>query len=516
VLLLFTTCYIITAFYKEDFSHYDNDILLDYSLRGKNYPLPIWHGIGRFLPLQYQEFNLLRFVTTSSAGYHALAVAQLIIVLIALLVILGDYGFRYRTPILIAVMLTPSFVISFLWLICPERNVLFWLSIVLLCLHKYPETKGRIYFVGCLVATHFALYYKETTVVVVAAYPVMRLLSDAYVGWRAGHRSWRGLTRQNTLALGLLGVSGIYIVLFLLAMLPESSFSYVNTHQAGLGSVFWGYLQTAWLPFILVPVLVLRFGRFALYQAQLDPMWDCLGVGALACFLCLMALRMYSGYYTAPVDLIALLYLARVSLSWLSKPTRLRVSIVTAAFACLLVHSAAYSLFSVIESKSLIAIKSQLADFLKSYVATSGSKTVEVYFPYADGFPLMGLSSYLRYRGLRLAGQAATSSIPEPTLVIEGAATFPDNRCVGYKDYACLHRESAPDGALIVVLPDDKAPMAAVDEIGKHAVLLFSTETRAARGGCGSWLRLLHAISPHFSEGELPEHWLQLHVFKKT
>jgi hypothetical protein len=436
-------------------------------------------------------------------------------VLIALLAILGEYKFGYRASILIAAMLTPSFVISFTWLICPERNVLFWLAIMLLCLHGYTKTKARTYFVGCLVATHFALYYKETVVLVVVGYAAARLLLEVYVGRRAGHRSWREFARQNSLALGLLAVSGIYVVLFLAAMLPHRTFSYVSANQTGLGSVLLRYQQTAWLPFILIPVLILRLGRFVFYGGQFDPTWDCLGIAALACFLWLIALRLYAGYYTAPVDLIALLYLARVSLSWLLKRTRLRVSVVTAVFTCVLVHNAAYSSFSLIESKSLMAIKSQFAEFLRSYRPAASSSAVILFFPYADGFSLMGLSAYLRYKGFQLAEQGVTGSEAGPALVVEGRAAFATNRCVGYRDYACIHADSAPDGALIVVLPDDKASMADVEQIGKDSALLFSTETCAVYTRPGSWLRLLHAISPHFSEGELPEHWLQLHVFKK-
>jgi hypothetical protein len=163
-----------------------------------------------------------------------------------------------------------------------------------------------------------------------------------------------------------------------------------------------------------------------------------------------------------------------------------------------------------------MAIKSQFADFLKSYMATAGSSTVEVYFPFTDGYRLMGLSAYLRYKGFRLAGQGVVGSEATPAVVVEGRAAFVNNRCVEYRDYACTHADSAPDGALIVVLPDDKASMADVEEIGKDSVLLFSTETCAVCTRPGSWLRLLHAISISFPDNELPANWLHLHVFSKS
>jgi len=514
-LLLFVAFYVVLIFYKEDFAAYDDDQLTDFSLRGTNFGPPIWPSVGRFLPLALQEFNLLRFITKSTAGYHSFAVAQLIILLLALVVVLGEYKFVYRAPILIAATLAPSFVLSFGSLVCPDRNVLFWLAIMLLCLCGHSKTKARVYFIGCLVATHFALYYKEPVVVFVVAYAGTQLVLQSYLGRRTGYRPWQELARENSLQIGLLAVSGIYLVLFLAAMLPHPSYSYIIAKRTALSSVILGYLQLDWVVFILIPVLVLRLGWFVFSEGQLDPMWDSLAIGASAYFFCLIALRLYMPYYTAPVDLIGLLYLARVSLSWLSKPTKLRVSLVTTAFVCVLLHNAAYSSFSIVESKNFIQAKRQFAGFLGSYGPRVSSSTVELFFPYADGYRLMELSAYLRYKGFRLAGQSVTSSEAGPGLVLEGREAFANNRCVGYKDYTCIHADSARDSALIIVLPDDKASADDVEQIGKDSVLLFSAETCGFCSRPGSWLRLLHAIS-YFSEGELPEHWLRLDVFSKT
>jgi hypothetical protein len=521
-LLLFVAFYIVLIFYKEDFAAYDDDQLTDFSLRGQSFPPPIWPSVGRFLPLGLLEFNLLRLITKSPAGYHSFSVAQLIILLLALVVVLGEYKFVYRVPILIAATLAPSFVLSFTSLVIPDRNVLFWLAIMLLCLCGYSKTKAPIYFIGCLVATHFALYYKETVVVFVVAYAGAQLLLQSYRRRRTGYRSWQELARENSLQVGMLAVSGIYVVLFLV-MLPHPSFSYIIAKRAALSFLILGYLQLDWLVFILIPVLVLRLGWFVFCEGQLDPMWDSLAIGALAYFFCLIALRLYMPYYTASVDLIALLYLARVSLSWLLNPTKVRVSVVTTVFVCILLHNTAYSSFAIIENKNFIAIKSQFAGFLRTYGTRVSSSTVELFFPYADGYRLMELSAYLRYKGFRLAGQKVTGSEAGPGLVVEGRNAFANSRCVGYRDYACIHADSARDGALIIVLPDDMASMADVEEIGKDSVLLFSTQTLDVRSRPGSWLKLLHATS-YLSDaafcagsscGELPEHWLRLHVFAK-
>ena len=410
-------------------------------------------------------------------------------------------------------MLAPSFVISFTGLIYPERNVLFWLAILVLCLAGYSKTRAPVYFVGCLVATHFALYYKETVVVLIAAYAVTRVLVDICIG-RGADRSWKEVARRNALPLGMLIVSAIYAVLFLVAMLPERNLSYLEEHREALSSVFLAYAHIDWLPLILLVVLIIRFQQIVLSDSQLDPMWDSLAVGALAYFAAIISLRLISSYYMAPVDLIALLCLARLSLIWLQEPVKGRVYVVAILFICVLLQEVAYSSFRMVERKTIITTKSEFADFLESYLPTVNSNTVELFFPYASGYHLMELSTYLRYRGFHLAGQSVSASESGPRLVLEGREKFPDNRCVEYRDYACIHEQSAGAGALIVVFPDDIASMNDVEDIGKDSTLLLSVK---APGICArKWFRSLHTISPEFSVSQLPEHWLQLDVFKNA
>ena len=393
--LVFLTFYVRLIFYREDFAYYDDDILTDFSVQGRNFLPPVWSAVGRFYPLADQEFNLLKFVTRSPAGYHALVALQLLVLLVVLFAVLRAFQVRYRVLILIAAMVAPSFLIPFTGFVYPERNVLFWLAVMLLCLQEYSRTKARIYFIGCLVATHCALYYKETVVLFVVAYAITQLLLQLSIARRSGQISWLGLAKENALSVGMLGVSAIYLILFLVAMLPHRTFSYINGLREPLASVLLAYLQIDWLPLILLVVLVLRLGLYLFSNGRLDPLWDPLAVGALAYFFGVVSLRINSGYYMAPVDLFALLYLANMSLLWLSKASRLRIAAVAIVFIFVLVHDFAYSSFRMVERKGIITTKSQFADFLTGYLAAAKGRNVELFFPYSDGYHIMGLSSYL-------------------------------------------------------------------------------------------------------------------------
>ncbi len=514
-LLLFAASYIFLIFYKEDFAYYDDDVLTEFSVRGHAFAPPIWPDMGRFFPLADQEFNLLRIITRSPAGYHSLIAGQLIVLVLILFVILRDLPLRYCALIVSAVMLAPSFVISFSGFVYPERNVLFWLAVMLLCIQGYTKTKGSLYFVGSLVAIHFALYYKETVVVFVVVYVLAQLLLQLHGQRKENKWSWQELARENALSLAMLGVAGIYIVMFAGFMLPYRKFAYVAQHREDLHSVLLTCLQTDWLPLIVFGVLAVRVRRFMAGGSELDAMWDALGAGALAYFIGITGLRLSSGYYMAPVDFVACLYLARMSGVWLSKRTTIRVAVLTVTVTCVLLQSAAYSAFRVVERKSLITVKGQLADFLQEYGRTVGSGRVELLFPYASGFHLMGLSSYLRYRGIQLDGQSGEGLAVHPRFAIEGREEFPNGQCVAFRDYACTHSNGAGPGTLIIVLPDDDVALNELVKIEKGADLLLSVKPRVVSGGANSWLRKLHAVSPEFSNRELPEHWLQLHIFKE-
>lgn len=512
VFAVFIVLCVVIMLYKEDFAYYDNDQLTDFSLRGVSFAPPIWTGSGRFFPLGFQEFNLLALITKSPAGFHAIAAAQLILVAWALLVILDDYRMSYRVLIVMTAMLAPSFVIAFTGLIYPERNIIFWLVMIMLCLDRYVKTNSPVYVVGCLVATQFVLYYKETVVVFIACYAGSRLWWEASQARRDGS-SWEGAIQKGLLSLGMLCLAAIWGLLFLVTIVGHGQSSYLAAHHQTPGVVFLAYLQTDWVPFILAATLCARSLEVVRSNGEFDPLWDCLGVGAIAYFFAIIGLRMVSGYYMAPVDLVGIVYVGRIALRWLATPTMGRVTVAVLIVACLWLHNVAYSAFRIVERKSLIANRKELAEFVHNYPSRTGK--MELFFPYGSQYHLMGVSSYLRYKDVPLAGVQDAPADKGRQIVIEGAGPFPHNRCVEYREYSCTHVDTPGDGALIIVLPDDDVSMGEAEMAGRGSELLLSLNTCEICTERRSWFRLLHAISAEVASGQLPEHWMHLDIFRK-
>jgi hypothetical protein len=511
---LFLAFYVSVILYKEDFAFFDNDQFTDFSVAGRALPPPIWPTEGRFFPLAFQEFNALRFITRSPVGYQLFAVVQLLVVLLVLSAALGGFRLRYRLLLLSALMLAPAFSISFTGLVYPERDVLFWLAIMLFCLQRYSKTSSAVSFVSCLICAHFALYYKETVVVFIAAFAISYLLFHLCSEISADRQSWRKFAKENVLYFGLLAVCAAYVTFFLAAMHSWGNSSYVAEHQQPIGSVFKTYLVIDWMAWLLLAVFLFRLVRWLSDKDELDPPWDSLAVGALAYFFAILALRLISSYYLAPVDLVAFVYLGRFALTVLPTTAKLGRALGGTVFVCLLVHDAAYSSFRVIERKSLIVESHRLADFLEGYLPKATGSAIDLYFPYATRHQLATLSAYLKYRGLPIAQSGFAKPSTGPQFIIESPAEFTANKCVEYSVYRCVHGDRPRPGALLVVMPDDHVDMGDVRELARNSTLLFRLDPPACCSSKSSSLRFLYVISPEFAATGLPEHWLQLDIFQ--
>lgn len=513
--VFFLAVYIYGIFYKEDFAYYDDDMLTDFSLQGKPFPPPVWGGLGRFYPLADQEFNLLDHITRSSIGYHLLVVVELVVLICLMFLVLRKLAVKYRFLTIAATMLAPSFLTPFMGFVYPERNVLFWLVVLLLCAQNYRTGRSRFYFVGCLIATQFVLYYKETVILFVVGYALASLFVE-YWGIRKNRGwSWLEFAKQNSLFLAMLVVSSIYAFLFVLVLVPHDSFSYVAERRQDLLTIFSAYLRINWAPLLLFLVFIWRAWRFVFDNGEVDSVWDPVAVGALAYGAGIIGVRLYSAYYMAPVDFLAVLYLFRMVAAQIPKLSAPRKYVFGLVCLCFMAQVSAFSVARFVERKGIIATKEDLAVFLASYLPSSKSKVVDLYFPYATNYHMMDLASFLRYKGFRLVGQKDAAQSSLPAIVIEAPGRFEHDLCVDYRDYACIHEDHAKPGDLIVILPDDHVSAQDVRQLRQNADDLFSTRVDRPLTRPGSWFRSLHAITTTSPQTKLPDHWLKIDVLRE-
>jgi hypothetical protein len=516
----FLAAYItLTLFFKEDFAYYDDSIFTAFTVRGNDYVRPIWPWEGRFFPFGHQEFNLLKYVTRSAAGYHAFAALELIAFTAALWLLLPGMRLRYRLLVISLALLTPSFTISFGGLIYPERNVLLLMAALVLCARSYVTIPSRWYAVGAIIATHLALYCKEPVFALVLGFVGARIAA----GWLSArsHRTLRDFLREHALELTMGALACVFLVFYVAIMWrywfnSPTQNSYATKMQlAGSPLTTLGrYLRIDPLLGCFLVAVAIRFLRILLRRQVIDLLLDPLAVGALLYASVFMKLRLVAAYYLAPVDFIALLCLAQWAREeWRRSPTvRAAIGIAAALVATV---NAAYVAFHLVEKKNVIEGKVQLANFLRNYTAREEHSPVHLYFPYASGYLIMEFSALLQYKGLYPVGVRDGSS-PASRLAIlaESPQLFEQDRCVAYMPFSCRRAETPPPGALIITLPDDDVPAGALEVIARSSAPIFKYQPVMAPGAMRPLLGRLRWVSPRFSDRQLPETFLQANVFR--
>ena len=355
--------------------------------------------------------------------------------------------------------------------------------------------------------------------VLVVGYAASRVLLDVHSTWRAEQGSWQEFLRRNIVPVGLLVVAAIYSVLFLVFMFPFPfrPSNYIKNFWLHLdkADALLTFLHADWVAALLAVVLLLRVGRFVFAGQRLEPMWDSLAIAALAYFAAIIGVGIYTDYYLAPVDLIAVLYLGRLAALWVLQRFSWRMAIVGTAYVCLVVHTAALSTLTILDRKERILRESELASFLKNYKAESGKERVEVFFPKKDGFDMAEISSYLLYKGIRLAGQRVILEGASQEFVVAGPGNYPSGNCVNYKPYLCKHENEPEEGALIVLLPSDVVRKSDLEQAAKDTMPLVSVESWPEDSLTGRGLRLLYVLSTLHVGYHYPQPWWQFHIFKK-
>src|SRR5271169_2922849 len=108
MLAAFLVCYIAMILMWEDFAYYDHSFFTRGTLKGYNIAPEIWPADGRFSPLNFQEFNLIRHFTDTVSGYHVLPIAELLIFVSILLILSDELSIAARAALAILVLLPSS------------------------------------------------------------------------------------------------------------------------------------------------------------------------------------------------------------------------------------------------------------------------------------------------------------------------------------------------------------------------------------------------------------------------
>jgi hypothetical protein len=506
---VFLACYIAGSLGWEAFTYYDNSLFTLGTLAGQNIAPPIWPDAGRFWPLGFQEYNLLRHVTGLVTGYHALRIVLLVLLSGILLFFDEELSVRARVTLITLALITPGILVSFSGLIYPEWNLIFSLACLAWSVKRFEQTRSTAWAVAALIASQFMLYYKETAFLLLLGFAVGRLFLRC---WKVDHAGWdfkklRDPESRLDVCLALLVVP--FLLYYLAAMFPAYNTRYADVFRLSFPQVLSAYLKVDLLAWVFVAFVLFRITLILRRRVAPSLLWDGLALGGVAYIASYLALRMHAAYYLAPADLIAILYLGRVAmLSWEHMGLGARVGVL-ALLTFVLLQDLSLSAFRIYERKNVIHAKAEMGRMIEARYESDPQNTKRVFFPFARTNSVMEFGAYLSYRGVPVERESH-GSVAASSVVLVGKAIRDDGPCVHGKPLVC-HRGALPEpGDLIVVLPDDVAQPEELNGYRQEGIEpLFSYHPSPA---IPSWLQpyvnRLHVVSPVFFHDPLPEHYL--------
>jgi hypothetical protein len=477
LLVLFLTGYIAMILAWENFSYHDNSIFTLYTLRGHDIGPPIMPWVGRFFPFGFQEFNLIRHFTDTITGYHALRIAQLLIFSCILLILDEELSIWPRAALVIIALTTPSILTSFTWLIYHEANVLLCIVCLALFVKRFEQTQFIGWAVAAAICAQIMIYYKETASLLLFGFAVSRVVLRCR-GSDNGSGAYSRLDKEGRLDLCLASLAVLFWLYYLGVMLPHPNMQYAEDVRRPLRELVLSYLQVDLLAVLFVIAVLVRTYLIVMRKVAPSLLWDGLGFGGVACFVGYLVLGISAAakHYSAPIDLIGLLYLSRLaSLSAVKLQSWCKKLVAFALLLAVIVQNITLSALRVFEYKNILHAKGEIAQVIRARYQTASGHVGRLFFPFASPYMIMEFASYLDYQGVPIKGLIEEAN--KLNAVSVATATLPqDAPCVTYRNLVC-HAAAAPDpGDLVIVLPDDNQSLAALSLYRAQGELLFSYE----------------------------------------
>lgn len=376
----------------------DHDFIAT-TLAGNWLTLDIDPSEGRFDPLTGQEVNLVALVSNTPFSYYAFNSVELLLFAGLFADLMRRFASRNQALATVLLLLAlPGFASAWFRLEVSERDSLVLFAVFLWSYWRFEAGRSCGYAVLALLAANLALYYKETSFILLGSFCLARLAAA-----RSG-----GEPKTSRLDAVLLLSAALYVGLY---------YALIYRHW---GPVLYGaspvnpVLRAAknlsayatWDPFLVflsAPLAAWRLGSVLLKRAPLDPIGDPLLVAAIAYALAYIVLNIAEDYYWLPAYAFALpgvFYWARqpqiaTGRAWAIGSGLTLVFLVTGSIPTTLANIADYK-YEPRNFNAMIA-------FLKADIsARPADEPVNLYLDgvSADGELYVSLARFLVYAGL--------------------------------------------------------------------------------------------------------------------
>lgn len=479
-LFVFVIIYSYLIPYREDL------VGLDYSpvTAGRFVAVPIWPATGRFFPLALQEYNLLALIQRSAVVYHAFSILELFVVLICCMRILDDVPGWLRCCAMLFMLVLPSFVVAFFGIVYPERDIIVWLGLWMVCLRSFDRTRSRFAFCGAIIAAQCVVYYKEPAFVIIGGFAGARLAIEAVQRREMlRRREYARFASEHLLEIAHLIIAAIFVVVYWLVVARHVT----NTYAVAAGlpnavrNALASYARSDWLLDALAAVLIGRLVYSIARRRPLDPLWEPLAIAALAYAMAFVKLGLTRDYYVGPADFVGVLYLTRLAFIGLSGQPRRVAVLAGVAIAFAFQRNVSSAATRLANRKEYVQGVVRFTTFLRAYASSHGRTAVQLYFPNVGGFELMELSSYLQFKGFDAGLAPSPSSASRTAFVMKTAHRYPDDRCLPPEPFRCIYAPAPQPGDLVVYLAGRELSARTLDSLNTASYEVFHYRPRRSR-----------------------------------
>jgi hypothetical protein len=288
-----------------NFGVIDDHEVLDSLLSGRTLDFYVNPEIGRFFPLDGQEYNIISLFSLSPVAFYTYNMVQFLIVVFLMLKIVdlclaGVNKNNLAYIIVLLVIFSPGFVSAWFRLLMGERGqVLFFLIFFLLYL-LYQKEQKVIYFISGFLAANLALYYKEPGFLMLGALGFFHLA----FGWKILNK------RQKLFDALLMASATIFVmVYFFVIFLKKGHYSYGDTPYSFIivftKNTFNYVLSDPFLIILLFVLVIYRFYVILMKKEHLDALHDATLLSGTIYVLAFLKLNIWSYHYLLPAYVFA-------------------------------------------------------------------------------------------------------------------------------------------------------------------------------------------------------------------
>jgi hypothetical protein len=221
-------------------------------------------------------------------------------------------------------------------------------------------------------------------------------------------------------------------------------------------------------------------------------------VGRIGCrrrrlFPAYLYLRLFSEYFLAPVDPIAVLYTGRFAvLSW-EKTQLWRKCIVSVLVLIVVFQNIPLSAVKMYHRKNVIHAKVEIVRVVGEQYRVIAGHSLRLFFPFASPYVIMEFAAYLSYRGIPIVGADSADAGPGNVALVSPAVAK-DGPCIWYQKILCRAFARPVSGDFVIVCRTTRHRARRLRLIGlavKYSIISLAPRFRF---GCSRRLAALLAV----------------------